>query len=54
MEIRLDEGYQYGLGVFETIAVEQGRPLLLDWHLSRLAASAEALSLENRVTTEEV
>ena len=31
-----DEGYFFGLGFFETIAVKKGRPLLLDWHLERL------------------
>ena len=31
-----DAGYFFGLGVFETIAVEEGRPLFLDRHLARL------------------
>ena len=35
MDIKLDEGFQFGLGVFETIAVEDGRLLLLDRHLQR-------------------
>ena len=26
MQITLDEGYQFGLGVFETIRVEGGKP----------------------------
>ena len=30
MDIRLDEGFLFGLGVFETVAVEEGRPLLLE------------------------
>ena len=29
MDIRLDEGFLFGMGVFETVAVQQGRPLLL-------------------------
>ena len=33
MQITLDEGYQFGLGVFETIAVDQGAPRLLSLHL---------------------
>ena len=37
MDIKLDEGFQFGLGVFETIAVEEGRPFLLDRHLKRHA-----------------
>ena len=41
MDIRLDEGFLFGMGVFETIAVEQGRPLLLEQHLNRMQGSAE-------------
>lgn len=51
MQITLDEGYQFGLGVFETIAVERGTPLLLDWHLERLCGSMEALGIRQSVTT---
>ena len=39
MQITLDEGYQFGLGVFETVALECGRPVFLDWHLERLGVS---------------
>lgn len=45
MQITLDEGYQFGLGLFETISVENGRPILLDWHLERLHASMEELGI---------
>lgn len=41
MQINLDEGYQFGLGVFETIAVERQTPLLLEEHLRRLGRSIE-------------
>ena len=41
MDIRLDEGFLFGMGVFETIAVEQGRPLLLEQHLNRMQGSAD-------------
>lgn len=40
MDIKLDEGFQFGLGAFETIAVEEGRPILLDRHLRRLERAA--------------
>lgn len=33
--IKIDDGYQFGLGVFETIAIEEGIPLFLDRHLKR-------------------
>ncbi|MCA1798817.1 MAG: aminodeoxychorismate lyase [Xanthomonadaceae bacterium] len=40
-----DRGLQYGDGVFETIAVRDGRPLRLARHLQRLAAGCVALGL---------
>mgnify|MGYP000231842438 CR=1 FL=1 len=43
MDIRLDEGFLFGMGVFETVAVEQGRPLLLEQHLNRMQGSADFL-----------
>jgi 4-amino-4-deoxychorismate lyase len=49
MQITLDEGYQFGLGVFETIAVEQGRPILLSWHLERLNASLKVFGIDRSV-----
>jgi len=54
MQITLDEGYQFGLGVFETIAVEEGKPVLLDWHLERLHHSLEELGIPGHITEGEV
>lgn len=54
MQITLDEGYQFGLGVFETIAVEKGAPMLLSWHLERLGDSLRALGIEQSVTSDDV
>lgn len=45
MEIALDQGYQFGLGAFETIAVEMGTPIFLEKHLHRLEGAAEFLQL---------
>ena len=45
----LDAGYFFGLGVFETIAVEEGRPLFLDRHLARLQKGLDFLGLEQTV-----
>ena len=42
-----DEGYFFGLGFFETIAVEKGQPLLLDWHLERLVDSCRLLGINS-------
>lgn len=39
----LDRGLNYGDGLFETIAVLEGRPRFLDWHLERLAGGASRL-----------
>jgi 4-amino-4-deoxychorismate lyase len=39
----LDRGLLYGDGLFETIAVVNGRPRFLDWHLERCARGAQRL-----------
>ena len=38
-----DRGPLYGDGLFETIAVVEGRPRFLDWHFERLAEGARRL-----------
>ena len=56
MEIRLDEGFQFGLGAFETIAIEGGKPIFVRRHLNRLQKAADFLgfsSLKDRGVTEE-
>jgi 4-amino-4-deoxychorismate lyase len=42
----LDRGLEYGDGLFETIAVVEGRPRLLARHLARLAAGCGRLGIE--------
>jgi len=37
-----DRGFRYGMSVFETIAVCEGRPLMLEAHLERLERAAES------------
>lgn len=49
MQITLDKGYQFGLGLFETIAVEHNTPLLLSWHLERMRHSMEQLGIRQKV-----
>lgn len=39
----LDRGFAYGDGVFTTVKVAGGTPLLLSWHLERLERDATAL-----------
>ena len=40
-----DEGYYFGLGAFETIAVEQGKPVFLEAHCARLHRAMEFFHL---------
>jgi len=41
-----DRGFQFGDGVYEVIVVYDGKPFLLDRHLSRLRRSAAGIGLE--------
>ena len=43
MLIELDEGYSFGLGLFETILLYKGKPVFLDEHLARINKSIEDL-----------
>ena len=55
MEITLDEGYSFGLGAFETIAVKKGKLIFLDRHLRRLDRTLHFLkigTLDERGITE--
>ena len=45
MLIELDEGYSFGLGLFETILLYEGKPVFLDKHLSRINKSIVDLGL---------
>jgi 4-amino-4-deoxychorismate lyase len=42
----LDRGFQYGDGIFETLAVANGKPLLWDRHMWRFFHGAARLSLK--------
>lgn len=48
-----DHGFLYGDSIYETIRTSKGRPFLLDRHLKRLQASAEALHLQLSMTPED-
>ena len=45
MLVELDEGYGFGLGLFETILLYNGKPIFLDEHLARINKSIEDLAL---------
>lgn len=52
--VLLDEGFLFGLGAFETIAVRGGRPVFLDRHLRRLEGTLAFLGISGEVRAEEV
>lgn len=43
--VEADDGMFFGLGAFETIAVENGRPALLPWHAQRMAEALQFLGI---------
>lgn len=54
MQLLLDEGYQFGLGAFETIAVEDGYPVFLEWHLERLREAMQFMGFWHEVSQEQI
>ena len=40
-----DRSWLYGDGLFETIAIRDGRPRLLDWHLERLSLGCRRIGI---------
>lgn len=58
MDLKMDDGIQFGLGVFETIALEQGKPVFLQEHLERMQAAADFFGwgalTERGITKEEI
>ncbi len=45
-----DRGFQFGDGVYEVVAVYNGRPFLLEPHMRRLKRSLKTVSLEHALT----
>lgn len=46
MNVKLDEGMAFGLGVFETIRIERGKAILLQEHISRMRCGIRQLGIE--------
>ena len=46
MNIEIDDGLNFGLGVFETILLRNGRAVFLDEHLTRINNSIENLKIK--------
>ncbi|MDS9998691.1 aminodeoxychorismate lyase [Bacillus atrophaeus] len=49
-----DHGFLYGIGVFETFRLYEGRPFLIEWHLERLERATKDLQIKHRITKEEL
>lgn len=49
-----DDGYYYGLGVFETIRVKEIKGILLEEHLERLNVSLKTLNIDTVIIREQV
>ena len=45
-QVTADDGFFFGVGAFETIAVAAGQPLLLDAHLTRLRRTCAYLGID--------
>lgn len=43
-----DEGFYFGMGAFETLAVHAGKPLLLPHHMRRLEKALDFLGIDRR------
>lgn len=54
MNIIFDEGYSFGLGIFETISVVENHAVLLNYHLKRLNDGREFLGIEKSITEDEI
>lgn len=54
MNIILDDGFQFGLGFFETIAVENGNALFLKEHMERLNDALTFFHLRDPISEQQV
>ncbi len=54
MNIQLDDGFFFGLGVFETICLKEKNPVFLEWHLERMNNSLKQFNISQKVEVEEV
>ncbi|MBQ3437411.1 MAG: aminotransferase class IV [Fusobacterium sp.] len=55
MKINLDEGYSFGLGLFETIHLYKNKPIFLKEHLERINNSSVALDMKiEKISEEEI
>ncbi len=53
MKINFDEGYQFGLGVYETIAVEKGELIFFKEHIQRMENALSVVGLRDAISPSE-
>lgn len=49
MKVNLDDGYSFGLGVFETLHIKNGKAIFLDEHLKRLNDGLKILNIDKNL-----
>lgn len=54
MKIELDEGYAFGLGIFETIKVKEGRAFALEKHMKRLQRGLAFFEFSQKITAKDI
>lgn len=54
MKVVFDEGYSFGLGIFETMSVIDNHVVLLDYHIQRLKEGMKKLSINVNLTRDEI
>lgn len=54
MNLNLDNGFSFGIGAFETIAVYRSRPILCKEHFRRLDHTLQFLNIRERLTPDHV
>lgn len=52
--LHLDEGYMFGLGAFETIAVYNSKPILLSYHLERLDKALSFFNIDKKINIKDI
>ena len=46
--VQADDGFYFGMGLFETMAMRHGRPVLEELHIRRLADGLRKLHIHNQ------
>ncbi|WP_294344869.1 aminotransferase class IV [uncultured Clostridium sp.] len=52
--MKLDEGYMFGIGAFETIFIKDSKAIFIEEHLKRLKDSLEILGIKNEIAKSDV